>query len=229
MSKINFDDYHESYNELLRDQTRFFDKDSYFAEYKIRTVRQHLHGAPARILEYGCGIGRNLRFLQQQFPKAEIYGCDISGKSLEAAAKELPDAKLFETGRHPYGQDFDLIFVANVLHHVPPGLREGVLKDINNMLQPGGALYIFEHNPYNPVTRHMVNTCPFDSDAVLLKPAELKRLVTGTSLRVVLLHYSLFFPAFLKRMRFFEPLLVKVPLGGQYFVFAKKEHVAKTS
>jgi hypothetical protein len=112
--------------------------------------------------------------------------------------------------------------VANVLHHVSPELRAGVMEDIYRILQHSGFLFIFEHNPYNPVTRHLVNTCPFDENAVLITPFEIKRLVSAALLKPILLQYTLFFPAFLKGMRFLEPFLKKVPIGGQYFIFAEK-------
>jgi hypothetical protein len=35
-------------------------------------------------------------------------------------------------------------------------------------LKEDGHFIIFEHNPINPVTRHLVKNCPFDADAVLL-------------------------------------------------------------
>ena len=36
------------------------------------------------------------------------------------------------------------------------------------MLKPGGMLFVFEHNPLNPLTRHAVNTCVFDENAHLI-------------------------------------------------------------
>ncbi len=38
-----------------------------------------------------------------------------------------------------------------------------------SVLKKKGRVYIFEHNPYNPVTRYLVATCEFDRDAVLFK------------------------------------------------------------
>jgi len=47
--------------------------------------------APARILEVGCGTGRNLRNLARRFPKAEITGVDLSPAMLAVAAKTNAD------------------------------------------------------------------------------------------------------------------------------------------
>src|SRR5437867_11444541 len=62
----------------------------WFAEYEARKQRQVLyhieelmlaeyfaHHAPARVLEFGCGVGRHLRYLTQ-IPGIEAYGFDQS-------------------------------------------------------------------------------------------------------------------------------------------------------
>ena len=41
------------------------------------------------------------------------------------------------------------------------------MKEINRVLKLGGRLYFFEHNPWNPFTRFLVRTCPFDKNAQL--------------------------------------------------------------
>ena len=36
------------------------------------------------------------------------------------------------------------------------------MKTLFQRLVPGGIIVIFERNPFNPVTRKIVNTCPYD-------------------------------------------------------------------
>ena len=117
---------------------------------------------------------------------------------------------------------FDLIFVALVFHHIEPELRSKVINDISDLLQKGGNIFIFEHNPYNPVTSYLVNTCIFDADAVLLKNGELCKLLIEAKLSINASRYTLFFPSFLQKLRFIEPMLGYLPLGGQYFISATK-------
>ena len=73
-----------------------------------------------------------------------------------------------------------------------------------------------------PLTRRIVRTCPFDRDAVLLKPGEARRLLEDSGAVVDRFGYCLFFPGFLRGMRRFERALARVPLGGQYYVTAMK-------
>lgn len=44
--------------------------------------------APRRILEIGCGTGRNLVALARRFPRAQIMGVDLSGAMLAVARRK---------------------------------------------------------------------------------------------------------------------------------------------
>lgn len=219
--KVDFDKYTDNYNELLRDSTKFFSSsDEYFARYKVDLVRQSVQHPVKRILEYGCGIGRNIRYLQQAFPGAEIMGTDISEASLETARSENPGVRFeMEHADLELGK-FDLIFVAGVYHHVPPMERGNVSSVLASRLEKSGTVFVFEHNPYNPVTRKIVNNCPYDADAVLLKPAELRSLMRDAGLRDVSQSYCLFIPPRLSPLAPIEKMLGWLPLGGQYYVMS---------
>jgi ubiquinone/menaquinone biosynthesis C-methylase UbiE len=79
---------------------------------------------------------------------------------------------------------FDLAFLACVLHHIPHSEHVEILQEVRRVLRPGGALVIFEHNPYNPLTVRAVKSCPFDENAVLLRPGRLRaKCVAGFSTR----------------------------------------------
>ena len=72
--KVDFDEYAENYQKILQEQLSFFDRDEgYFAEYKIEIMKKYLKDTPKKILEYGCGIGRNLKYLIKHFQQSEIY------------------------------------------------------------------------------------------------------------------------------------------------------------
>lgn len=220
--KVDFDDYTENYNSLLRESTGFFTKrEAYFAEYKVGILRSVAPVATKRILEYGCGIGRNISYLRAAFPSATIKGSDISAASLEIARKANPGVEFFiEPTDTASGDLYELIFIAGVFHHIPVNERPAVMKTLYQRLAPGGAIIIFEHNPFNPVTRKIVNDCPYDRDAVLLKPSELKRLLVDAGLSVCRSSYCLFVPPSFPGLLPLEAKLNWLPLGGQYWVKA---------
>ncbi len=219
---VNFDDYTDDYNRLLKEKTQFFSSSEvYFAQYKVDIVRQRARANVKRVLEFGCGIGRNIPFLQQAFPEAKIVGSDISPVSLETARADNPDVEfLLDDGTQADLGLFDVIFVAGVYHHIPPAMRDLVTNNIRQRLAPGGALFVFEHNPYNPVTQRIVSTCPYDADAVLLKPAELMRRLRAAGLAVQCRRFCLFIPPSLPALLPLERRLGWLPLGGQYWVQA---------
>ena len=224
VNKVDFDDYTANYNQLLKEGTSFFSSnEEYFARYKIDLVRKQVQRPVTRLLEYGCGIGRNIPFLQKAFPGAVVMGSDISTASLEIARLDNTEVEFFlEDETVESIEQFDLIFVAGVFHHIPVVERKGVAKTLFNRLLPGGLLFVFEHNPFNPVTRRIVNNCPYDEDAVLLKPSELKRVLSEAALLVERKAYCLFVPPSLSIFASLESSLGWLPLGGQYWVQAKR-------
>jgi SAM-dependent methyltransferase len=223
--KVDFDNFTGNYNELLRESTQFFSSsEEYFAKYKIGLVRAQINKPVKRILEYGCGIGRNIRYLQDAFPGAEIVGTDISEASLSIAASENPEVRFEKEGSDTDVGVFDLIFVAGVFHHIPPSERGGASRLLAKRLTNDGVLYVFEHNPYNPITRNIVNNCPYDEDAVLLKPSELCGLFEHAGMVTSGQGYCLFIPPKLSWLAPLEKYLGWLPLGGQYWVKAAQKH-----
>lgn len=220
--KVDFDKFANQYEELLDEQLDFFgEENSYFAEYKIKIVKDTIGFTPLNILEFGCGIGRNLKHLSDYFPGAEITGTDISSKSLDIARKENPEVNLFlleENEIQKYLNRFDLIFISCVFHHIHPSERENSISIIKRMLKQNGVAYIFEHNPYNPVTKYIVRNCAWDTDAILLNMKESVELMKFAKFDISEKNYTLFFPKSLNSLRFLETYLSKIPMGGQYYV-----------
>jgi SAM-dependent methyltransferase len=222
-AKVNFDDYTNNYNSLLRESTGFFsESEAYFAKYKVDILRHEVPLTAKRLLEYGCGIGRNIPFLRAAFPDATIAGSDISDASLEIARNENPAIDFFVERSNTVAEPYDVIFIAGVFHHIPVEQREYVMCTLYRRLCPGGTIVIFEHNPFNPITRKIVNDCPYDRDAVLLKPSELKSLLTNAGLQTLSSAYCLFVPPSLSTLLPLEAKLGWLPIGGQYWVKAKR-------
>ncbi|MCP5310699.1 class I SAM-dependent methyltransferase [Cognatazoarcus halotolerans] len=231
MDKSEFDRFAEEYRQIhARNIGLSGESPEFFARYKVQDVANlvcelGLPG-PSRILDFGAGVGNSIPHFRQQFPEASIYCADVSHASLKIAAERFAGSAALiqfdgETLPMPAGS-FELIFSACVFHHIPKSGHEGLLRELLRVLAPGGVLIIFEHNPFNPLTLHAVNTCPFDENAVLLRPRELCDALRQGGFTRVIRHYRLFFPGALRRLRAFERFLTWLPLGAQYFVAARK-------
>lgn len=217
-----FDAFVEDYNAIINRQTSFFNNDvDYFARYKVSLVRKLHSGTPEAILDYGCGIGNSTKHLCSLFPESEIYGFDISTLSLKEASRTI-DKAIFTHDLDSISKKIDLVFVATVFHHIPVTEHQIVMDNIFKITNPGGKLFIFEHNPLNPVTRYIFNTSPIDRNAKMLAAPAIKKLMHKSGFKNIKLRYTLFFPQCLNKFRGLEKFLSLIPLGGQYLVSGEK-------
>jgi ubiquinone/menaquinone biosynthesis C-methylase UbiE len=98
-----------------------------------------LEGKSGRVLDLGCGSGRN--FVEG----FEMYGVDFSAKLLEIAKEkdyvELRKAEVFEI---PYGEStFDYVVFSRVLHCVDSvEKRRKTLEEIYRVLKKGGEALV---------------------------------------------------------------------------------------
>lgn len=96
-----------------------------------------------RLLDFGCGTGRNLLELEK---RGIACGLDASAVALEFCRKRglqqvaLIDPQQLSRGENPFGEPFDLVLIADVLEHVPDD--EGALRQLALLLRPGGLLLI---------------------------------------------------------------------------------------
>lgn len=209
-----FDAYASSYASLHAESVRATGESSeYFAQHKLLCLDRLGLPATTSVLDYGCGIGSLTEQLVTRFQR--VHGFDPSRGSVELARDRAPRATFsIDLGVVPDAQ-FDLAVVANVLHHVPPRERRSVIDGVRRKLAPKGKLVVFEHNPWNPLTRRAVASCPFDDDAILLWPREVKRLLSDSGFGRMRQDYVLFFPRFLASLRPLEPRLRWLMLGAQ--------------
>jgi SAM-dependent methyltransferase len=231
MDEAEFDKFAAEYRDLHAANIRLSGEDpEYFAEYKIRDIAAELAGAgralDARVLDFGAGVGYSVPFFRRHMPGAALTCLDVSKQSLAiGAAKHGSDAEFrhFDGASIPYeAGTFDVTLASCVFHHIPHAEHVRLLGEIRRVLKPGGMLFVFEHNPLNPLTRHAVNTCAFDENAVLIMAPTLRRRMLEAGFGAARIRYRIFFPALLRALRGLERHLTWLPLGAQYYVCAAK-------
>lgn len=219
-----FDNFAGSYKSILNATLGQFEGNlDYYTRYKASYIKGIVgDDYSGKVLDYGCGIGFLLQTLKTFLPKTSLIGFDISVKSIAAIDKSIHDRIKFTWKVEELEDDYDLVVVSNVFHHIPIESRHDAMSEIARRIAIGGQLILFEHNPLNPITRVVVNRCPFDENAILLSPAELKGYLLPAGLSFLRKDYIVFFPRPLAAFCKVEPYLRLLPLGAQYVIVAKK-------
>jgi len=229
MKQSEFDKFAQEYAELHRTNIAASGEGpEYFAEYKIRDLNDLCataghRRAPARVLDFGAGIGASVAHVNRLLPAAQLTCVDVSIASLRIAAQRFADDAAFvafDGSRLPFADgSFDCIFSACVFHHIEPAQHVCLLAELRRVLRSGGLIMIFEHNPLNPLTVQAVRTCPFDENAILIRAGALKERMIEAGFSGASARYRVFFPRALRLLRPLEKWMKWLPLGAQYYVF----------
>lgn len=229
MAEAEFDAVASTYVAQHRASIKLSGEDpDYFARYKIDAVKQTADAqgiAVRRILDFGTGIGNSLGPIKHHFPNAAVTALDVSDASLDQCRTtwgEAIDFRCYDGVTLPPDMGkFDLIFTSCVFHHIDERAHVALLTQIKNHLSKNGLFFLFEHNPWNPLTRHAVKTCPFDENAVLITAPKMRSRLKAAGFGQVQTDYRVFFPAFLATLRPLEAALRWLPFGAQYSLAAR--------
>jgi SAM-dependent methyltransferase len=222
-----FDSYKDSYSEAVDAAVSFTGLTTdFFTRVKagyIGDIVQRHFGPQAELaaLDIGCGVGNYHPLLKLKF--RALVGVDVSSACVGAARKRNAgvDYQIYDGITLPYADgSFDLAFSICVMHHVPPAYWGNFVREMRRVLRPGGVAVVFEHNPRNPFTMRVVNACPFDEDAVLLRNEETERLFREAGFGRVRSSFILSMPAANRFLRRIDCLFSGLRFGGQYYVIA---------
>ena len=95
-----------------------------------------------RVLDIGCGNGKNTGEIAARVPEGSVVGADFSANMVAFASSQYaashPNLKFqVADARHlPFGPEFDLVVSFNALHWVPE--QELALRSIHAALKPEG-------------------------------------------------------------------------------------------
>ncbi len=230
---MGFDKFGKNYEQVCNENIKIFGESlDYFSKYKVKTLNnfflKNKLNKKIKFLDLGCGIGKIEHHLFVCFPKAEVYGIDPSLESIKEALYTNTNKKasfsIYNGKNIPFKNGFfDAILLSCVLHHILPDKRKQVLDESFRVLKKNGYLFIFEHNPFNPLTKYAVKTCIFDVGAHLLTRKNCANFLKNSGFSVTETKYIVFFPKILKSLRKFEEKLENCPLGAQYFIVAQKD------
>jgi S-adenosylmethionine-diacylgycerolhomoserine-N-methlytransferase len=106
--------------------------------------------APRRILEVGCGTGRNLVELARRFPQAQVTGADLSATMLDLARKKItgfgPRVQLLHQAYTAPLSDppgYDLVLFSYALSMFNPGYDTAITAARSDLV-PGGHIAVVD-------------------------------------------------------------------------------------
>jgi len=223
-----FDAYHQTYDNTVNRAIAFTGlsvdfftraKVEYFVEL-IEALRPP--AGRADVIDIGCGVAISHPLLAGRVGR--LVGVDVSTACIAKAADQNPGNEYapFDGFNLPYPEEsFDVASAVCVFHHVPVTDRMRLAMDVRRILRTEGLFVIFEHNPLNPLTMHVVNNCEFDQNAILLRRQETEALLREAGFREVSTRFILTIPAAGRMLRAVDRLFARIPAGAQYFTVGR--------
>jgi SAM-dependent methyltransferase len=99
-----------------------------------------------RVLDFGCGCGRILSWMQRSVPSHKLCGVDIDREAIEWLQPNLPDIDLRATDPLPplpfQDHEFDLVYCHSVFTHLDEHYQDSWLEELRRVTCPGGILVL---------------------------------------------------------------------------------------
>jgi SAM-dependent methyltransferase len=116
-------------------------------EEQIRCMSASL--ADKRVLDFGCGCGRILRWLARRYPTTRFSGADVDGTAIEWCIRNLPGSVFVKSGPEPplpFESDyFDVVYCFSVFTHLDELMQDIWLAEIRRIVKPGGIVILTVH------------------------------------------------------------------------------------
>jgi ubiquinone/menaquinone biosynthesis C-methylase UbiE len=97
---------------------------------------------PAEVLDFGCGVGRQLLQLARRYPKLNLHACDVNGRSIAYLKRAYPKIDSYANEFSPplkfSDSKFDLILSVSIFSHLSIKDNPIWLKELARVTRPGG-------------------------------------------------------------------------------------------
>jgi len=104
------------------------------------------------VLDFGCGCGRVLLWLEDAGQRATLYGCDVDGDAVAWAAAHIPWCRFAVNGADPplpYGDGtFDLVVNHSVFTHLDEERQDAWLRELHRVTRSGAFLVLSVHGEH---------------------------------------------------------------------------------
>jgi SAM-dependent methyltransferase len=227
-SEHTFDEVANRYEAALNDALSVSgETNEFFARCRVEWIARRLKELderPKTVLDFGCGVGGTTPLLHEILAITDVTGVDVSSHSIVRARESFASARdhFWVLDEHVPQGTTDLAYCNGVFHHIPPAERGHAAEHVYRALRNGGLFAFWENHIGNPATRYVMSRCEFDKDAIPLKPAESRKLLTDSGFMILRTDFRFIFPRQLRWLRVLEPALAEYPLGTQYMILCRK-------
>jgi len=105
-----------------------------------------------RVLDFGCGCGRVLRWFEDQRGSCKFYGTDINEAAIDWCSENLHFAKFSKNNPLPSlpypNERFDLIYGISVFTHLNEDYQKAWLEELQRIIKPKGVLILTTHGDH---------------------------------------------------------------------------------
>jgi SAM-dependent methyltransferase len=121
-----------------------------FTFYSILKKHAEKYSAPvhkaSRILDFGCGWGRYIRYFLKDTIATNLYAVDVDSVMVSACKESFPYGNFSQVDPFPPfdfpDQHFHLIFAYSVFSHLSAPAADAWIKEFSRVLSPGGLLVV---------------------------------------------------------------------------------------
>lgn len=140
----------ETYTEKYKSGYGLQYPDGHFIRVVSQILEYQENMSGCTVLDYGCGNGIHMEFLEKRWHKSKFYGLDISELAIDQAKKRLPmwaenfrQCDSVPNLKTLFGDlKFDLVIANQVLYYLDDPDLKNVLEQIYDALNPGGVIFV---------------------------------------------------------------------------------------
>jgi SAM-dependent methyltransferase len=123
--------------------------DEAFCFYRAIKSRCRELGRPVspewRILDFGCGWGRMIRFYLKDVPAENLCGLDVDESAIRICRQTMPGVRFAVGAPHPPAElrdeSLDLIYAYSVFSHLAEEAHLAWVREFSRLLRPGGFVF----------------------------------------------------------------------------------------
>jgi ubiquinone/menaquinone biosynthesis C-methylase UbiE len=95
-----------------------------------------------RVLDFGAGVGRQVRFFSKEFPGLKLFACDVEKSHIDWLTNAYPSVECHQSNYLPplkFGDaSLDLIYSVSIFSHITKEHASLWLNEFARIVRPGG-------------------------------------------------------------------------------------------